>query len=133
MFSKDTTQWRRDTSSSLALSPCGSSNTRRFRAFARKVLASLAGELPDTRRLVVTVHGPGYGLDEGEAFESQLAGFLDAIDSSDVPEQLETITFIERNEGRAKRLRGLLERIIPAGVLDHGRSILARCSGTGDV
>lgn len=94
-----------------------------IRAFARKVLVSLAGELPDTRKLVVTVHGPGYGLDERESFESQLAGFLDAIESSDVPESLDSITFVERNKGRADRLRRLLEKILPGGVLDSsGRS-----------
>ena len=93
---------------------------QQIRAFARKVLVSLAGQLPDTRRLIVTVHGPGYGLDESESFESQLAGFLDAIESSDVPEGLETITFVERNRGRADRLRRLLEKTIPAGVVDHG-------------
>lgn len=90
-----------------------------IRAFARKVLVSLAGELPAARKLVVTVHGPGYGLDEGESFESQLAGFLDAIESSDIPEGLEAITFVERNRGRADRLRRLLEKIIPGGVLDR--------------
>lgn len=92
---------------------------QQIRAFARKVLVSLAGELPATRRLVVTVHGPGYGLDEGESFESQLAGFLDAVESTDIPEGLEAITFVERNKGRADRLQQLLENIIPSGVVYH--------------
>ena len=45
------------------------------------MLVTLAGELPATRTLLVTVHGPGYGLDENEAFESQVAGFVEAIES----------------------------------------------------
>ncbi len=67
----------------------------------------------------MTVHGPGYGLDEDEAFESQLAGFLDAIDSSDVPEQLKSITFVEQNRGRAKRLKRSLDQIIHGGALNY--------------
>ena len=50
-----------------------------IRVFARRILSLLAGELPRTRRLLVTVHGAGYGLDEEEAFESQVAGFWDAV------------------------------------------------------
>ncbi len=92
---------------------------QQIRSFARKILSCLAGELSDTRRLVVTVHGPGYGLDEDEAFESQLAGFLDAIDSSDVPEQLKSITFVEQNRGRAKRLKRSLDQIIHGGALNY--------------
>ncbi|MCP4685142.1 MAG: hypothetical protein GY867_06780 [bacterium] len=88
---------------------------RQIRAFAHKLLSSLAGELPKTRSVVVTLHGPGYGLDEQEAFESQIAGFLDAIESKDAPEHLETITFAERNVGRADRLREMLDRILPDG------------------
>lgn len=91
-----------------------------IRAFARRALASLAGEVPDTKRLLVTVHGPGYGLDEDEAFESQLAGFLDAIDSSDAPEELELISFVERNRGRALRLQQTLQQIIPDGLIGRG-------------
>src|SRR4051794_26997816 len=50
-----------------------------LRIFARRVLTILARERAETRRLLVTVHGPGYGLDEREAFESQVAGFVDAV------------------------------------------------------
>jgi len=90
-----------------------------IRAFARKVLSSLAGQQPDAQRLIVTVHGPGYGLDEDEAFESQLAGFLDAMETSDTPEHLEVITFVERNKGRALRLQESLGQIVPPGTLDQ--------------
>jgi hypothetical protein len=61
------------------------------------------------------VHGPGYGLDEIEAFESQVAGFVDAILSGDRPEQLECVQFVERNKGRATRLKEVLARLLPDG------------------
>ncbi|MDR4493268.1 MAG: hypothetical protein R3B74_02380 [Nitrospirales bacterium] len=92
---------------------------QQIRAFARKVLSSLAGQLPETQKLIVTVHGTGYGLDEDEAFESQLAGFLDAVESSDSPDQLDVIIFVERNKGRARRLQETLNQIVPSGTLDQ--------------
>ena len=84
-----------------------------IRAFARRVLVILARERPETRSVLVTVHGPGYGLDENEAFESQVAGFLDAIQSGDAPGRLELIQFVERNQGRATRLQPALDRLFP--------------------
>lgn len=90
---------------------------QQIRVFARKVLSALAGQLPNTRRLIVTVHGPGYGLDENEAFESQLAGFLDALETSDTPKQLEVISFVETDRGRARRLKKTLEKILPPKLL----------------
>jgi hypothetical protein len=51
---------------------------REIRTFARKVLEALAVEMPETRNLALTIHGPNYGLDESEAFESELAGLFEA-------------------------------------------------------
>jgi hypothetical protein len=93
---------------------------KEIRVFARRILAALAGELPDAKTLLVTMHGAGYGLDEGEAFASQLAGFLDAIGTGDIPESLELITIAEQNPGRAQRLSSMLQQIIPGGAV--GRS-----------
>jgi hypothetical protein len=86
-----------------------------IREFSRKVLASLAGEAPKVAHVALTIHGPGYGLDEIEAFESELAGLIDAVTSGDYPEALHSITFIERNFGRARRLSAALERLLPNG------------------
>jgi hypothetical protein len=88
-----------------------------IREFARKVLVSLAGEAPNVRQLALTIHGPGYGLDEIEAFESELAGIVAAVTSGDFPGDLEAITFIERNAGRARRLSAALKTLLPDGSL----------------
>jgi hypothetical protein len=85
---------------------------KQIRAFARKVLVTLAVERPMTKTVIVTVHGPGYGLDETEAFTSEIAGFLDAIRSGDVPDALELIQVVERNEGRAARLQDQLSTLL---------------------
>ncbi|MCK4793620.1 MAG: hypothetical protein KAV87_58365 [Desulfobacteraceae bacterium] len=95
---------------------------RQIRSFGRKTLFALAGELPDTRHIIVTMHGAGYGLDEVEAFESQIAGFLDGISRGNSPDHLERITFVERNRGRAKRLAAVLEQILPQGDIAEGES-----------
>jgi hypothetical protein len=68
--------------------------------------------------VIVTVHGVRYGLDESESFESQIAGFVDAIKSGEIPERLKIITFAEKNFGRAQRLRNLLEQVIADGLIE---------------
>jgi len=62
-----------------------------IREFAAGVLRALAGAVPYTRHLAMTIHGVGYGLDEAEALRSQLAGCLDAFDSDGYPSALERI------------------------------------------
>src|SRR5262245_3887873 len=50
-----------------------------IREFSRRVLSTLAEEVPDAKRVALTLHGAGYGLDEAEAFESEVAGLVDSI------------------------------------------------------
>jgi hypothetical protein len=88
-----------------------------IRAFGRKALEALAGETPHAGHVALTLHGPGYGLDETEAFESELAGLLDALAGGDFPADLKQVTIIEANVGigRAERLAVLLDRLLPDG------------------
>jgi hypothetical protein len=86
---------------------------KEIRGFARKVLTAVAGELPTARSIAATLHGPGYGLDEIEAFESEIAGFLDAISSADTPAKLEDLIVVERNPGRCARLQRALGDLLP--------------------
>ena len=86
---------------------------KEIREFGRKALVSLASSDPTIRTILMTIHGPGYGLDEIEAFESQLAGILDSISSDDYPNNLSEITFVERSQGRADRLKKVLEGLFP--------------------
>ena len=90
---------------------------KEIREFGRKALVSIASSAPQTKSLLLTIHGPGYGLDEIEAFESQLAGIIDSITQNDKPDKLEEITFIERSKGRAVRLQGVIERLFPESVI----------------
>ena len=76
-----------------------------MRGFARTALGILARELPATRHLALTIHGPGYGLDEVEGLVSLTRGVLDALEAGEFPEGLERVTFVEFNARRVERLR----------------------------
>ena len=88
-----------------------------IREFAHSALGFLAGRTPTIQRIALTIHGPGYGLDEAEAFESELAGVVDAITSGDFPRTLTNITFVERDPYRVRRLSTLLKKVLPTGNL----------------
>lgn len=90
---------------------------KEIREFGRKLITSLASSKPDTKKLVLTIHGPGYGLDEIEAFESQLAGIVDSISSDDYPKELAEVIFVERSEGRANRLSLFLKDLFPENII----------------
>jgi hypothetical protein len=96
-----------------------------IRDFAQDALTFLSRKAPDVRSLVLTIHGPGYGLDEVEAFQSELAGVVDAVADGHFPAALESIAFVERDSGRARRLTDSLKKLLPNGVipLDGGGSI----------
>jgi hypothetical protein len=92
-----------------------------IREFGKKVLTSLASAAPEINHICLTIHGAGYGLDETEAFESEVAGLLDAIKSEDYPERLQRITIVERNVARADRLKNVLARLLPSGLVEVDR------------
>ncbi len=75
-----------------------------IRQFAADVLRILAIQAPYTEHLVMTIHGIGYGLDEVEAVQSQIAGYIDALRESKFPQSLASITIIDINEARVQRL-----------------------------
>lgn len=87
---------------------------KEIRDFSRNALRALAREMPQATRVLMTIHGPGYGLDEQAAFASQLAGLSDGINLGEFPPLLREIVFVERSVGRAERLNEYLEKIAPA-------------------
>jgi hypothetical protein len=92
-----------------------------IREFAHRVLNSLAHTTPHATTLALTAHGPGYGLDEIEAFKSELAGLVDGISSGDFPDSLVAITFIEQRGDRAQRLLAELNSFFPDGSVPVNR------------
>jgi hypothetical protein len=97
----------------LGVPPLREFGYKEIRAFARKALGILATQLPQTQHIVLTVQGPGYGLDEVEAFQSEIAGLVDAIRSGESPLTLQKITIVEQHTGRANRIRNTLNALFP--------------------
>jgi hypothetical protein len=103
-----------------------------IREFGSRALAALSGA-PATKRIVLTVHGPNYGLDESESFRAELAGLLDSLERGDYPESLQSIAIVERSPGRAERLKGVLDSALPSGAfagVRPGRSGAASLADT---
>jgi hypothetical protein len=75
---------------------------------------------PSVTDVCVTLHGPGYGLDEVEAFNSELAGLIDAITENAAGTALRTVSFVENDRGRAERMQEILVKAIPGGSLRIG-------------
>ena len=92
-------------------------NYREVGEIVRVGLAELAARAPDCRHVALTLHGPGIGLDESQAFLSELKALYAAISAGKAPKQLERVTFVERHAGRASRMRELLE-VAPQPRLD---------------
>lgn len=98
-----------------------------IRKFGLRALSMLPKENPNIKHVALTIHGPGYGLDEIEAFESELAGVIEAISTANFPSALTRITFVERDARRTKRLSSVLSRLIPNGYLETtGRGPMSR-------
>ncbi len=88
-------------------------NYRRIYDFILQTFEFLAEKAPKTRHLVMTVHGVNFGLDEREAFHSQLSGIERCLNKNKYPAALETITIVERNKKRAERLEEFLNGYEP--------------------
>lgn len=101
----------------VGVKPLRQFNYSEIRDFARRSLVSLAQKKPTARHVAFTIHGPGYGLDEMEAFESEVAGIVEAVTGGAFPQSIESITFIESDQGRADRLTKSLKRLFPMGNL----------------
>jgi len=94
-----------------------------IRVFATQVLKVLSENAHDTTHLALTVHGPAFGLDEMECFESLVAGLLDGLLSGAFPMALSDIAVVEKDERRALRFDRELDRLVKSRKLkidQHG-------------
>jgi hypothetical protein len=103
----------------LGVEPIGAFGYRSIRDFSRRALAAAVGILPTVREISMTLHGIGFGLDETEAFESEVAGIVQALDSGTYPHSLETVSIIEQNAARASRMKSALVALLDSD--DAGR------------
>ncbi len=96
----------------LGVEPIAAFDYRSIRNFSRRALALAEGRLPPVREISMTLHGPGFGLDEIEAFESEIAGVIDALDHGEYPKSLLAVSIVEQNESRCLRLRSALRSLL---------------------
>ncbi|MEM7115027.1 MAG: hypothetical protein AAF614_21495 [Chloroflexota bacterium] len=101
----------------VGVQPLAQFGYHQIRQFAFQALSILAQHAPSTKHLCLTVHGPGYNLDESLALQAEISGFLDAFQLACFPRQLERITIVEINDHRAGHLGAVLSRIILDGIL----------------
>jgi hypothetical protein len=80
--------------------------------FGELALTSAIKRLGQVAHLASTIHGPGYGLDENEAFKALIGGFSSAIEKGILPTGLGRITIVEANSSRVTRLRAIFETLI---------------------
>jgi hypothetical protein len=89
-----------------------------IRDFGRTLIAAVTKALPATEHVALTLHGPGYGLDEMEAFDAEIAGLVDGVRMVRVPPKLARITVVELERRRADRLAARLRVLLPSGQID---------------
>lgn len=109
-----------DTVLFLGVPPLNGFSYAEIRAFGRRAIVEAARLVPSAGEIALTLHGPGYGLDEMEAFNSELAGVIDAITENHAGAALRVITFVEFSERRARRMQQLLADAVPDGTLRSG-------------
>jgi len=101
-----------------------------IRVFSRTALEALSGHEKDgpIEHVCFTLHGAEYGLDEIEAFESEVAGLIDGITAGRIPNSIQRITIIEIEDRRAQRLTKVLCELIPLGYVEANLSTYLQTS-----
>ena len=95
-------------------------NYRDIRVFARTALEALADYEKNStiEHICFTLHGAQCGLDEIEAFESEIAGLIDGITAGRIPKSIQRISIVEIDDRRATRLKNALRELIPLGYVE---------------
>lgn len=99
-----------------------------IRDFGRTAIVAVAKALPATKHLALTLHGPGYGLDEIEAFDAEIAGLVDGARMARVPPKLTKITIVEVEQRRAQRLSERLRALLPSGEITYDSGMVVQRS-----
>lgn len=98
----------------LGVGPLHRFEYRQIRAFAERAVDIVRTERPSARRVTLTLHGPGYGLDELAAIDNLVGGITSGL--SRAP-QLQ-VQIVERSPKRAARIEAYCGRpsvTIPIG------------------
>ncbi|MEP7125558.1 MAG: hypothetical protein ABJE95_31790 [Byssovorax sp.] len=88
----------------------GSFGYDQIQEFAAHALRAVVESTAPVDSIAMTIHGVGYGLQEQEAFQAQLAGIRIAFGTPDVKNRIRRVAIVERDPERAHRLREQLRR-----------------------
>jgi hypothetical protein len=96
-----------------------------IRKFGARSLELANQKAPHAQKICMPIHGPGYGLDENEAFLSLVAGLTDSIDAGKCSPKLEKVEIVENYDIRAKRLHHLLDELFrpTASIISSRQSV----------
>jgi len=101
-----------------------------IREFAHRALVHLAQTSPKVETVCFTLHGGGYGLDAIEAFESEVAGIVDALSQGEFPKNLKEILIVELHKSLAEQLSQSLKNLFPQGVVIINKGNLAEINSS---
>jgi hypothetical protein len=108
----------------LGVGPLSSFEYREIEQFGKAAMEIIASERPEARRVALTIHGPGYGLDELASTDSLIRGLVSKNRSLAV--RTIEIVFVERSTVRAVFLKDFLsasDLLEGASSLDENRRL----------
>lgn len=92
----------------LGTNPLHQFNYNEVEDFGFRALSTLKFR-PEVKQIALTIHGIGIGLNVQSCVSAQIAGFLRALKTNNVPPNLEKIILIERKESRANEFISVLK------------------------
>jgi hypothetical protein len=101
----------------LGVGPLYSFEYQEIGQFGRTALEVIARERPQARCVALTIHGPGYGLDELASTDSLVRGLVSG--SRHFPKENVKVVLVERSKSRSERLEDFL---YASGLINGDRS-----------
>jgi hypothetical protein len=80
--------------------------------WAHRAIAIVAEHYSGTVHVAITLHGPGFGLDEIEALHAEIRGVLSAAQEAAKSGRAIRVSIVERAAARVERLQSALSKII---------------------
>jgi hypothetical protein len=96
----------------VGVGPLADFGYQQIREFGRMAIAVAPKQRGSNMRICMPIHGPGYGLDEAEAFSSLVAGIVDAADDEWALQNVAAIEIVEINPSRARRFDAILKGLL---------------------
>jgi hypothetical protein len=96
----------------IGVGPLTDFDYSKIREFGRRALEVAARQPRGSAKVCMPIHGPGYGLDEAEAFSSLVAGIVDAAADQEIAKIVKTVEIVELNPSRARRFDRILKALV---------------------